>query len=100
MATNDKTHDESEVESKQKIPSERLSEPSARSELRKSYPLQTVRTDIESNYKTRLQSIRKNRSSDSLTTIVAETTQNEPPQEGAPQRVSRNELLTNQSLPK
>ncbi|KAL7521234.1 hypothetical protein ACHAWX_005919 [Stephanocyclus meneghinianus] len=100
MATNDKAHDESEVESKQKIPSERLSEPLARSELRKSYPLQTVRTDIESNYKTRLQSIRKNRSSDSLTTIVAETTQNEPPQEGAPQRVSRNELLTNQSLPK
>ncbi|KAL3782242.1 hypothetical protein HJC23_000305 [Cyclotella cryptica] len=87
MINKDKTLDEFEVKSEEKILSQPLSKPAAKSELRKSYPLQTARTDLESNYKSRLQSIRKNRSTGSLSTAVVDmTTQNEPPRENPPSR--------------
>ena len=92
-ATNEQVRDELEVESKDTILGQPLFKPTTKSELRKSYPLQTARSDIESNYKSRLQSMRKNRSSGSLTKSAVDATQNESSQESDPPKVRRNKLL-------
>jgi hypothetical protein len=48
----------------------------AQSKHRNSYPLQTTSIDSENGYRSRVQSIRKNRSSNSLSAVGSEATQN------------------------